>query len=217
MIKISKIEQLLKNLEDLERDLEAGKIPKKQYTSLKKQYTNRLETLQAAERIKRMQGRSTSENTLDHWASKSKIEKDKEEQEELIKKYVTTPKPTRTQAKAASSASSSKGGISRIGIIAGVLLALAFFIGTGFGVMMLNTPVTVDNGTVMVNQSAFPLIENLTTNTTKSNTTISNTTIKNNTNSNTNSNTNKTNSGGSNNSGGNTGGNGGKSTNSTTP
>ena len=181
MIKISKIEQLLKNLEDLEKDLEAGKIPKKQYISLKKQYTNRLDTLQAAERIKRMQGRSTSENTLDHWASKSKIEKDEEEQEELIKKYVTTPKPTRSKAKAkaATSASSSKGGISRIGIIAGVLLALAFFVGTGFGVMMLNAPVTADNGTVTVNQTAFPLIENLTTNTTSSNHTSTNTTKSN--------------------------------------
>lgn len=190
MIKISKIEQLLKNLEDLEKDLEAGKIPKKQYISLKKQYTNRLDTLQAAERIKRMQGRSTSENTLDHWASKSKIEKDEEEQEELIKKYVTAPKPTRSKAKAASTASSSKGGISRIGIIAGVLLALAFFVGTGFGVMMLNAPVTADNGTVTVNQTAFPLIENLTTNTTSSNDTSTNTTK---------SNGSKTNSGSSNN------------------
>ncbi|MDP3623601.1 MAG: hypothetical protein Q8R66_06705, partial [Methanobacteriaceae archaeon] len=113
MIKISKIEQLLKNLEDLEKDLEAGNIPKKQYESLKKQYTNRLETLEAAERVKRMQGRGTSEKTLDHWASQSKLEKDEEEQKELIKKYVTTPKPTRSQAKAASTAS--KGGISRIG------------------------------------------------------------------------------------------------------
>ncbi len=179
MIKISKIEQLLKNLEDLEKDLEAGKIPKKQYVSLKKQYTNRLDTLEAAERVKRMQGRGTSEKTLDHWASKSKLEKDEKEQEELIKKYVTTPKPTRSQAKAASAAASSKGGISRIGIIAGVLLALAFFVGTAFGVMMLNTPVTVDNGTVTVNQSAFPLIENLTTNKTISNYTSTNTTKSN--------------------------------------
>jgi hypothetical protein len=181
MIKISKIEQLLKNLEDLEKDLEAGKIPKKQYVSLKKQYTNRLDTLEAAERVKRMQGRGTSEKTLDHWASKSKLEKDEEEQEELIKKYVTTPKPTKAQAKAASS---SKGGISRIGIVAGVLLALAFFVGTGFGVMMLNTPVTADNGTVTVNQTAFPLIENLTNNTTISNHTLTNTTKSNGSNTN---------------------------------
>jgi hypothetical protein len=182
MIKISKIEQLLKNLEDLDKDLEAGKIPKKQYESLKKQYTNRLETLEAAERIKRMQGRGTSEKTLDHWASKSKIQKDEEEQEELIKKYVTTPKPkTKSQPKKA------KGGIPRIGIIAGVLLAIAFFVGTGFGVLMLNGPIAVDNGTVMVNETAFPpVIENLTTNTTTNKTVIKNTTINNNSGGNTN-------------------------------
>lgn len=173
MIKISKIEQLLKNLEDLEKDFEAGNIPKKQYESLKKQYTNRLETLEAAERIKRMQGRGTSEKTLDHWVSKSKIEKDKEEQEELIKKYVTTPKPkTKVKPK--------KEGISRVGIIAAILLAIAFFVGTGFGVLMLNGPVAVDNGTVMVNETAFPpVIENL-TNTTTNKTVIKNTTIINN-------------------------------------
>lgn len=179
MIKISKIEQLLKNLEDLEKDLEAGTIPKKQYESLKKQYTNRLETLEAAERIKRMQGRGTSEKTLDHWVSKSKIEKDKEEQEELIKKYVTTPKP-KTKVK------QKKEGISRVGIIAAILLAIAFFVGTGFGVLMLNGPVEVDNGILTVNETAFPpVIENL-TNTTTNKTVIKNTTIINNSGGNTN-------------------------------
>lgn len=200
MIKISKIEQLLKNLEDLEKDFAAGNIPKKQYQSLKKQYNNRLETLEAAERIKRMQGRGTSEKTLDHWSSKSKASKDEEEQEELIKKFVTTPKPRKKTQN-----TEPKGGISRFGLLAGILLALALCIGAGFGVMLFNTPVASDNSTVNVNQSAFPTVENLTNNTT---TIISNIT-KTNTTKTTNNTNSGGNSGGNNNSGGNTGNTGG--------
>jgi hypothetical protein len=160
MIKISKKEQLLKNLEELEKDLEAGKIPKKQYESLKKQHNNRIETLEAAERIKRMQGRGSSEKSLDHWVTKNKSAKDEKEQEQLIKKYVTIPKPSKNQNK------SKKSTIPKIGILAGVLLAIAFFVGTGFGVFMFNGEAAVDEGMVLVNETAFPLVENLTTNTT---------------------------------------------------
>ncbi|QUH23216.1 hypothetical protein HYG87_05245 [Methanobacterium alkalithermotolerans] len=153
-INISQNDKILKILRDLEKDLEAGNISKKEYQSQKREYSQQLETLEAADRIKMMRGQKNAEKSLDHWAEKNKAEKDQIEEEELVKKYVTTPKTSGTHQ---NNSQSSK---SKIGALAAVFLALAFFIGSGFGVYILDLPTTATDGTVLVNDTAFPTFEN---------------------------------------------------------
>lgn len=157
MIKISQDkDKLLKSLAELEADFEEGKISRREYQSLKREYTQELETLNVADRIRRMQGRGTEEKPLDHWVTKSKVEKDKKEEEELVNKFVRKPIPLKTRVK------TQKKGYSKFSIIAIVFLAVAFFVGTGFGVYMLNSPTDTSNGPVIVNDTAFPLVNNAT-------------------------------------------------------
>ena len=153
-INISQNDKILKILRDLERDLEAGNISKKEYQSQKREYSQQLETLEAADRIKMMRGQKNAEKSLDHWVEKNKVEKDQIEEEKLVKKYVTTPKPSEVPSK------NYKTSKSKIGALAAVFLALAFFIGSGFGVYILDLPTTATDGTVLVNDTAFPTFEN---------------------------------------------------------
>ncbi|MCK9151471.1 hypothetical protein [Methanobacterium alcaliphilum] len=164
MIKISQDKnKLLKSLAELESDFEEGKISKRKYQSLKSEYAQELETLNAANRIRQMQGRGTNEKSLDHWVTKGKVEKDKQEEEELVNKFVRKPIPLKTRAK-------DQKGYSKYSILAMVFLAIAFFVGTGFGVYLLNSPVDTGQSPVIVNDTAFPLVNNATilTNTTSS-------------------------------------------------
>ncbi|MTK64153.1 MAG: hypothetical protein F8N15_06475 [Methanobacterium sp.] len=102
---------------------------------------------------------------MDETPLESEIKKEKEdtvEKEELIKKYVTTPKEVPVEPK---SSGMSKGKVALI-----VFLVAAFFVGTGYGVYVMSMPSNNSSVTMTVNDSAFPVINN-TTNTT-ANTTI---------------------------------------------
>lgn len=169
MIKINDKEKLLAALRELDADLEAGNISKRAYKFQKNELTQQLDTLEAAERIRRLQGRKTEEKTLDYWSQKSKQDKDQEEKEELIKKYVTTPEPVVAKKQ------STKESMPRLGIFAAIFLAVAFFVGGGFGVYLFNLPSAEDQGPVMVNESAFPTFNN-SANVTTYNKTVTNTT-----------------------------------------
>ena len=54
---------------------------------------DKLDTVLAADRIKKLQGKEVTEKPLDYWSDKKKEDEDIEEKEALIQKYVTTPKP----------------------------------------------------------------------------------------------------------------------------
>ncbi|MDI9623485.1 MAG: hypothetical protein QFX38_01180 [Methanothermobacter sp.] len=136
--------ELLRRLKDLEKDWQEGRISESKYKMLKREYQRELEAIEVAERIKRMQGRSTSEKPLDHWIEKAKEEEELREKEELVKKYVKKPDIKKTEKPQAV--------FKVVGII---LLALAFFIGGGFGLYLLNLSQD-QTGTVLVNESAFP-------------------------------------------------------------
>lgn len=121
----------------------------------------------AADRIKRLQGKTVDETPLE-----SEILKEKEdtvEKEELIKKYVTTPKKVPVEPK---SSGMSKGKVALI-----VFLVAAFFVGTGYGVYVMSMPSNNSSVTMTVNDSAFHVINN-TTNTTANKTITTNKTIK---------------------------------------
>jgi hypothetical protein len=154
MIKINDKEKLLSALRDLDADLEAGNISKRAYKFEKSELTQELETLEAADRIRRLQGRKTEDKTLDYWSEKSKTDKDQEKKDELIKKYVTTPEPVAAQKQ------SSKGGIPKLGIFLAVFMALGFVVGGSYGIYLFNLPSDEDLGPVLVNETAFPIFNN---------------------------------------------------------
>ncbi len=154
MIKRGK--ELLHRLRELEKDRQEGRISESKYRMLKREYQRELEAIKVAERIKRMQGRSTFEKPLDHWIEKAKEEEEAREKEELVKKYVKKPATVKETKKP-------QVAFKVVGVI---LLALAFFIGSGFGLYLLNLS-QGQTGTVLVNESAFPTftINNTSTNT----------------------------------------------------
>jgi hypothetical protein len=125
----------------------------------------------AADRIKRLQGKDVTEKSLDYWSDKKKEEEEIEEKEALIKKYVTTPK--KAPVSQTKSSGMSRGKVSLL-----VFLVIAFFVGTGYGVYVMSLPANNSSGVSMtVNDSAFPVINNTTTNTTLTKNTTKTTTV----------------------------------------
>ncbi|MCG2828121.1 hypothetical protein [Methanothermobacter sp. K4] len=139
---------LLRQLKKLERDLEEGNISRKEYTELKEQYTKELETIEAVENIRRLQGQKTPEKPLDHWVEESRKRKEEEEREELVRRYVKTEEVKGKRGP-------------NLSLIGAIIIVAAFFFGTGFGLYFMNlkeeTPAT---GTVTVNETAFPSFNN---------------------------------------------------------
>jgi hypothetical protein len=152
MIKISmEKDKITKSLNELEREFQSGNIPKNHYKFQKRQLTEKLETLAVAERVMRLQGKKTVESPVE--AS------DGTENDELFKKYITSPglKEKNLESK--------KKGISHNNMIAAALLIAAFMVGIGFGVYTLNIPEEVSSVSLFTNDSAFPpFVMNNTTN-----------------------------------------------------
>lgn len=150
---------LLRQLKKLERDLEEGNISRKEYSELKEQYTKELETIEAVENIRRLQGQKTPEKPLDHWVEESRKKKEEEEREELVRRYVKTEEVKEKRGP-------------NLSLIGAIIIVAAFFFGTGFGLYFMNlkeeTPVT---GTVTVNETAFPSFNNTVKNVTVTSTT----------------------------------------------
>ncbi|MDN5374629.1 MAG: hypothetical protein PWP32_1394 [Methanothermobacter sp.] len=150
---------LLRQLKKLERDLEEGNISRKEYSELKEQYTKELETIEAVENIRRLQGQKTPEKPLDHWVEESRKKKEEEEREELVRRYVKTEEVKGRRGP-------------NLSLIGAIIIVAAFFFGTGFGLYFMNlkeeTPVT---GTVTVNETAFPSFNNTVKNVTVTSTT----------------------------------------------
>jgi hypothetical protein len=158
---VSDKDRLLRSLKKLETQFNEGKVSKRQYSREKRVLEDKLSTILAADRIKKLQGKTVEESPLE-----SEIQKEKEdtvEKEELIKKYVTTPKEVPVETK---SSGMSKGKVALI-----VFLLAAFFVGTGYGVYVMSIPSNNSTSVAMtVNDSAFPVINNTTTNSTLNNT-----------------------------------------------
>jgi hypothetical protein len=129
-----------------------------------------LDTVLAADRIKRLQGKEVTDKSLDYWSDKKKEDENIEEKEALIKKYVTTPK-TAPASKTQSS------GMSRGKIYLLIFLIAAFFVGTGYGVYVMSMPDDASAVIMTVNDSAFPFVNNTTLNQTTTNQNTTKTTV----------------------------------------
>jgi hypothetical protein len=157
MIEISiERDKITKSLKELENEFKNGNITKTHYEFQKRQLTEKLETLAVAERIMKLQGKETAEVPADT--------PDESENDELFKKYITSPGLKEKNIK-----SKSKMGISQNTMIAAVIVIVGFIIGIGFGVYSLNIPEEVSSVSLYTNDSAFPpFVLNNTTNTTNS-------------------------------------------------
>lgn len=195
MIEISlEKERVIKSLKELEKEYNKGNIPKSHYDFQKRKLTEQLEAFNVADRVRKLQGKETTDVTSEETSSE-------DENKELFKKFITPPGLEEKNIKPKGRSISTKIGI-------GVLVA-AFFIGIVFGVYGF-IPQQVSSSSLYTNDSAFPPFTNnstnvtnmtnstnatknmtKTTNTTK--TTNKTTTKKNNTSKNTNKNNTKTN------------------------
>jgi hypothetical protein len=148
----------LNNLKRLESQFTEGKISKRQYNLKKRVLDDKLGTVLAADRIKKLQGKEVTEKSQKYLSEKKKEDEDTVEKEALIQKYVTNPPEAPVNKNESSGLS--KGKISLL-----IFVVAAFFVGTGYGVYVMSIPGNNSTGsTIDVNASAFPTVNNTTVN-----------------------------------------------------
>jgi hypothetical protein len=180
-------EKLLKLLEELEEEFQAGNISDSKYKYLSNEYEDRLSDMTAVDRIRAMQGKKMVEKPAISPSKKQLAEKSKKEDEKLTDKYVVKTEKERKESKTFNR---------RIfATIAIACLILAFTAGIGFGIFNFDfQPTNPVNAVVTVNETAFPVVTSNDTNKTdqKNTTTINsgNSNVKSNSSSNTNTNKN---------------------------
>lgn len=181
----SEKEKVARDLQELEFEFAQGNISKNAYNSQKSDLKSKIETLEVADRIKRLQGRGEAEKPLEYWTEKKEEEKEQKAKEELMKKYITSSSPDHPSNKI----KRISGKKNRAALFA--ILALIFIIGIGFGVFLMKVPGESTAVPMTINQSAFPTINNSTniTNTSVSTTNLTGTTSSSNSNTGSNTNT----------------------------
>ena len=151
MIEISlEKERVIKSLKELEKEYNKGNIPKSHYDFQKRKLTEQLEAFKVADRVRKLQGKETTDVTSEETISE-------DENKELFKKFITAPGLEEKNIKPKGKSISTKIGI-------GVLVA-AFFIGIVFGVYGF-IPQQVSSSSLYTNDSAFPPFTNNSTNVT---------------------------------------------------
>lgn len=157
--------RLDQTLEELELEYSKGNISKKEYFAQKRDIGQELETLQAAEHVRRMQGRLGSEKSLDYWSDQEDEKKklaDEAEKQEMLKKYITKPESIKGKDMPSREWFGKR---AKIGLLAFVILA--FVVGTSMGSMLITKPSETPQIAMAVNASAFlPTPVNNTTTTT---------------------------------------------------
>lgn len=160
-------EKIIRSLQELEFEYSQKNISRKAYLSQKKDLNEQLDTLDVASRIRKLQGKGQAEKPLDYWTEQEEKKKVLAEQEELFKRYINDPKP---KGKLASVTSG------RRKTILALFLVVAFFVGTGFGALIMQGPNT-SSASLLVNESAFP-VKNTTNTTNTTNVTRNVTVVK---------------------------------------
>jgi hypothetical protein len=162
---VSSKKKLDQTLKELELEYSKGNISKKEYFAQKRDIGQEMETLQAADHVRRMQGRLGSEKSLDHWSDEEAEKKklaDEAEKQEMLKKYITKPESIKGKEMPSREWFGKR---SKIGLLA--FIVLAFVVGTSMGTMLINKPSETPQVSMAVNASAFlPTPVNNTTTTT---------------------------------------------------
>jgi len=141
MIEISnERDKITKSLDELESEFKNGNVPESHYKFQKRRLTGRLEILEAAERVMKLQGKEITEAPVESG--------DESENDDLFKKYIASPGLKEKNTGDAK-------GISQNAMMATALLFIAFVAGIGLGIHTLNMPEEVPRVS-LTNDSAFP-------------------------------------------------------------
>jgi len=167
-------EKLIKSLNELEFEFKNGNISKNAYNSQKKKLNDKIDTIEIVNRVKKLQGKDEAGKTFDYLTQQKKDDKVQEEQEELMRKYMTSSKTHDLRT-----IKEKKRGINRNRTILATLLAVIFISGVAFGFVVINGSFESSAVLMTLNQSALTTSNN-TTNITNNNTPV-NTTINTNT------------------------------------
>ena len=167
-------EKLIKSLNELEFEFKKGNISKNAYNSQKKKLNDKIDTIEIVNRVKKLQGKDEAGKTFDYLTQQKKDDKVQEEQEELMRKYMTSSKTHDLRT-----IKEKKRGINRNRTILATLLAVIFISGVAFGFVVINGSFESSAVLMTLNQSALTTSNN-TTNITNNNTPV-NTTINTNT------------------------------------
>jgi len=162
---VSSKKKLDQTLKELELEYSKGNISKKEYFAQKRDIGQEMETLLAADHVRRMQGRLGSEKSLDYWSDEEAEKKklaDEAEKQEMLKKYITKPESIKNKEMPSREWFGKR---AKIGLVA--FIVLAFVVGTSMGTMLINKPSETPQVSMAVNASAFlPTPANNTTTTT---------------------------------------------------
>ena len=157
-------EKLIKSLNELEFEFKKGNISKNAYNSQKKKLNDKINTIEIVNRVKKLQGKDEAGKTFDYLTQQKKDDKVQEEQEELMRKYMTSSKTHDLRT-----IKEKKRGINRNLTILATLLAVIFISGVAFGFVVINGSFESSAVPMTLNQSAFTTFNN-TTNITNNNT-----------------------------------------------
>ena len=166
-------EKLIKSLNQLEFEFKKGNISKSSYNSQKKRLNDKIDTIEIVDRVKKLQGKDETGKTFDYLTQQKSEDKVQEEQEELMRKYMTSSKTHDLRT-----IKEKKRGINRNRTILASLLAVIFISGVVFGFVVINGSFESSAVPMTLNQSAFTTFNN-TTNITNNNTPLNTTTNSN--------------------------------------
>lgn len=156
-------QKLLRIMQELKKDYQAGNISEDKYKYLSKEYSNRLANLDATNRIRNMQGRKNGKRPPSKSVQRSMAEASRKEDQDLVNKYVVKPKEETTTKK--NPEVSNKG---KYAILAVICLIGAFLVGISFG-LFSGPQNTVPATSVIIDDTSFPDFlanaSNVTTNT----------------------------------------------------
>ena len=156
-------QKLLKIMQELKKDYQAGNISEDKYKYLSNEYSNRLANLDATNRIRNMQGRQNSQKPHSKAVQRSMATASMKEDKDLVDKYVVKPKQEQKSQKSSDVSNKSK-----YAILAVVCLIGAFLVGISFGLFSGGPQATVPAASVLIDDSAFPQVVVNTTNVTTS-------------------------------------------------
>lgn len=154
-------DKLLRIMDSLESDYKSGKISAEKYSYFRSKYEDKLNTIDAraaTRRIRSMQGKSSSKNT--DLRKKKPVKNKKNEEQDLVQKYIINPKKddARYNKKERFSMDSSTFKLFLL-----LILVIGFTAGVAYGIFGcdFNEVVETNNGVVVLD-TAFPDITEVT-------------------------------------------------------
>ena len=159
-------EKLLSVMASLESDYKSGKISREKYNYFRSKYQDKLNSIDAqaaTRRIRSMQGKPSSDTTKKKRSRKPA--KNKQEQEDLVQKYIINPKKGDAKYDKKPKSSMDSGTFKLVLIL---VLVVGFTVGVAYGVFNFDFDSVSGNEVVaIVQDTAFPefnedIIENTT-------------------------------------------------------